>query len=99
MPVHIQVPLFIKKGTSAPTLAPIFISLSSLNFKLNNLLIRIITAAASLLPPARPAPEGIFFFIKISRPSLIENSFCIRAAAFMQVFLSSVGIFFSSSLK
>ena len=65
---HAFTPL-MKKGISAPNLRLDFIRSVLLKLNLASLLIAIITVAAFELPPPRPAPKGIFLFMKISAPS------------------------------
>ena len=65
IPVQSFVPPSRQKGTSAPTFSPISLISAGLSIVPNILFKPKITAAPSLLPPARPACVGIFLSMSI----------------------------------
>src|SRR5690606_38320542 len=67
------VPPYTQKGTSDPISSPKAASSSNDNRKSHNLFNPRKTAAASLLPPPRPAATGICFSIDISTPFLTPS--------------------------
>ena len=90
VPFASWVPPIIQNGTSEPTSAPIFKRLSLLTCVLNNLSSATSVAAASELPPARPAHIGIFFCISIlipgfSIPVCSKNFFAAMYAKFFSI--------------
>src|SRR5690554_7145952 len=75
------VPPYTQKDTSEPISAPNSASSSTDNWRFHNLFTPLNTAAASLLPPPRPAATGIFLSILIDTPFFIENRSLINFAA------------------
>src|SRR5699024_7710202 len=63
--------LYTQNGTSEPIVAPKAASSSTGIFKDHNRFRPRNTAAASLLPPPKPAETGMFFSILISKPSVM----------------------------
>ena len=68
MPSQSTVPPIRQYGTSAPSLNAISLSSSFESPVLKRVFIPLRTAAASLLPPARPAATGICLFKEICTP-------------------------------
>src|SRR5699024_4949769 len=88
--------LYTQNGTSEPIIAPKAASSSTGIFKDHNRFRPRNTAAASLLPPPKPAVTGIFFSILICTPSVMLYLLLRALAALNAKFRSSFGTYLLS---
>ncbi|MNI64679.1 hypothetical protein D3C73_1201390 [compost metagenome] len=91
IPSHKHVPPLIQYGISAPSFTPRSIKSCSLAPTANISFRALSTAAAFVLPPAKPAATGMFLTISICIPLLILYVSINNLAALYARFLSSFG--------